>query len=176
MNTKSILFAFVLFSFVSTFGQGVPDLFNEVNYIEVSHGRWNDYYAITLENKSDTSKKLRIIYADSAKNESVYTKCFFSGDTMDGPCLTYSNNILIVKGYMKNNLKDGEELIFAKNMVLSERSTFKDGKRVGAWETYNSSGQLSTKVFFNRSGKFIKREVFDRKGNLIRTELEDKAN
>ena len=130
---------------------------------------------VTFEKKDDRKRKIRVLYNDSTKNEAIYFKYFFSGDTMDGPCYAYSFGKLRKKGFMKNNKRNGEELTYDSDSVLIHRAFYNEGKKIGIWETYTSSGHLTGKTYYDANGHFLKRELFDQKEKLTRTEYEEKT-
>lgn len=165
----------LLNSFFASGQNQTKDSFEEAEYFRSSEGLWSGYYAETFTNKYDSTRKIRIIYGDSTKDRGIYFKIFFTGDMMNGPYYAYSAGKIFMKGFMKNDKRDGEWLTYTTDSILEEHALYKEGKKCGTWEVYNSYGELSSKTYYDQTGKFIKREIFDRSGKLARTDLEEKS-
>jgi antitoxin component YwqK of YwqJK toxin-antitoxin module len=174
-DNYKVLLLFILLSVGCSTQNSKPDIHNEENYYEINRGKEGKLNVIVLQFKYDSSYTIKKIYPDSLYSDSAFLmiKHFFHRNTLDGPWENYSDGILTGKGTMKANKYHGEQLRFSKNGVLTSKSYYDIGIRVGVWEYfYHSTGKIFKRVYYDTKGKFVKQEIYDRKGKLARVENE----
>jgi len=150
------------------------DPYNESNYKEISRGNYagSDLYAIVFRNLVDTSYTLTRVYVDSTYNPNYYIQHFEYRGLKDGPMQLFTSGKSDSKELFKEGKRHGESIFLLNDSTVSERRLYDMGKKVGAWEYYDSHGRLFKKKYY-KDDKFVKQEIYNPNGKLVRTEFEE---
>ena len=150
------------------------DPYDESNYTEVSRGKYkgSDLYAIIFQNKVDTQYALVKVFIERTYNPDFYIQHFEYRGLLDGPMEFFKSGKSEGKQFYKNGKRHGETMLTRSDGVIAQRNFYDMGKKVGAWEFYDSHGKLFKKKYY-QDDKFVKQEIYNRDGKLERTEFEE---
>jgi|GEM_PF-6268130 hypothetical protein len=151
MKTKYSFFI-TLFSIISACSLRSQDrqLFNENNFKSEFLLLINEMDLVCMQRQSslDSSVSLRICYWDSAFKK-IASKHFLKDRAIyDGPCFYWNTSgQLSMKGFYKDNKKNGEWTYYLDDRI-HEIGQYQDGKRIGIWSRYDSSGNITSRTTY----------------------------
>jgi antitoxin component YwqK of YwqJK toxin-antitoxin module len=92
-------------------------------------------------NKYDPTREMVRIYW---KNGMMASQGFIHNGKKEGPFVTNypDKSKVMARGWDHNDSLDGEITIYYENGNIDKLMYFKDGKKVGVWKTFDSTGHI----------------------------------
>jgi len=138
-------------------------------YMDLDYPLWSRIKAPDID--SALEARMTTIYFDSTGAEVAHplavrkrTGVRDSDGRWNGPFREYDEHgRLRIKGFYKENKKDGVFLYYSESGVCVEAGRYLDDKRFGKWQTFYLNGRICSEVFYT-GGTFVK-NVWDSLGN-----------
>lgn len=137
----SIFFVLVVFSSCIK-KSGKNNYYNTNDYVikDSLFNKKNVLIQVNYVNKYDSTMKLVKVYNHGI----IEGMGFFHNTEKDGPFTIYypDETKVMAKGCYRNNSLDGELIIYYENGSINKLMYYKNGKKIGSWKTFDSTGHV----------------------------------
>ena len=85
----------------------------------------------------------------------------YADDQLNGECKSYyeKEEIFTVSHYINGKL-NGEWVTYYPGTIISQKGVYYNGLRTGAWDTYDSQGQIRVTEEFDKEGRLMKKYLY----------------
>ena len=85
----------------------------------------------------------------------------YTDDQLNGECKSYyeKEEIFTVSHYINGKL-NGEWVTYYPGAIISQKGVYYNGLRTGAWDTYDSQGQIRVTEEFDKEGRLMKKYLY----------------